>query len=88
MLGFLSLLSWTAHAHPGHGESLLGEVFHTLFAADHLPISVVIGMGVLTVALYVGTELAIRHTKGRLAWILRASSALSAVLGLSAALRF
>lgn len=87
VMGLFSMLSWTAHAHPGHGESLLEEVFHTLFAADHLPVSIVIGMGIVTVALYVGAELAVRHTKGRLAWLLRASSMLTALVGMGAAFR-
>lgn len=89
VLGVFSMLSWGAQAHPGHGESVLQEIFHTLMAADHLPASFMIGMGLATVVLYVGAELAVRHTKGRLAWLLRASSALTAALGLSAAaLRF
>lgn len=87
VLGLFSILSWSVHAHPGHGESLWDEVFHTLFAADHLSVSVVIGMSVVTIALYVGAELAVRHTKGRLAWVLRASSMLTALLGLAAAFR-
>ena len=86
-LGLFSMLSWTAHAHPGHGESLLEEVFHTLFAAAHLPVSILIGMGIVTVALYLGAELAVRQTKGRLAWVLRASSMLTALVGLGAAFR-
>ncbi len=86
ILGVLSMLSFGAYAHPGHGESLLEEIFHTLSAADHLPASVVIGMGLATTALYVWGALAVRHTKFRLAWLLRVSSVLTAVLGLSAAL--
>lgn len=86
LLGVLSMLSFGAYAHPGHGESLLEEIVHTLSASDHLPASVMIGMGLATITLYVAALLAVRHTKFRLAWLLRVSSVLTAVLGLSAAL--
>jgi len=85
VLGLFAMLSGAAHAHPGHGDSLLEEVVHTLFAADHLPIGFVIGVSLVTVALYIGAELAVRHTKVRLAWVLRVSSMLAGVVGVSAA---
>lgn len=48
VLGALSVVSLQASAHPGHGESLLGEIFHTLTAADHFPITMVIGVALVT----------------------------------------
>ncbi|MDN3987491.1 HupE/UreJ family protein [Zwartia vadi] len=48
VLGLLSALSVKAFAHPGHGDSLLEEVFHTLTAADHLPLIIAAGMVIVT----------------------------------------
>ena len=48
VLGALSAVCAQASAHPGHGESLLEEIFHTLTAADHLPITMVVGVALVT----------------------------------------
>lgn len=48
VLGALSAVCAQANAHPGHGESLLEEIFHTLTAADHLPIVMVVGVVLVT----------------------------------------
>jgi len=48
VLGVLSAVSVQASAHPGHGESLLEEVFHTLTAADHFPLTMVVGVALVT----------------------------------------
>jgi hydrogenase/urease accessory protein HupE len=48
VFGALSAVSVPASAHPGHGESLLENIFHTLTAADHLPITLVIGVALVT----------------------------------------
>lgn len=52
VFGALSALSAQASAHPGHGESVLEEIFHTLTAADHLPITMVVA-GVLVTGLLI-----------------------------------
>jgi len=48
VLGALSTLSVQASAHPGHGESVLEEILHTLTAADHLPITMVVAVVLVT----------------------------------------
>jgi hydrogenase/urease accessory protein HupE len=48
VFGALSAVSVQASAHPGHGESLLEEIFHTLTAADHLPITMVVAVVLVT----------------------------------------
>lgn len=48
IFGALSAVSAQASAHPGHGESLLEEIFHTLTAADHLPITMVVAVVLVT----------------------------------------
>jgi len=48
VLGALSVIGTQASAHPGHGESLLEEMFHTLTAADHLPITMVVAVVLVT----------------------------------------
>jgi hydrogenase/urease accessory protein HupE len=48
VLGVLSAVSVQASAHPGHGASLLEEVFHTLTAADHFPLTMVVGVALVT----------------------------------------
>lgn len=48
VFGALSALSVQASAHPGHGESLLEEIFHTFTAADHLPITMVLAVVLVT----------------------------------------
>ncbi len=37
-----------ALAHPGHGDSVLDEIIHTLTAADHLPVTLVVGVVLVT----------------------------------------
>lgn len=48
VFGVLSALSVQASAHPGHGDSVLEEIFHTLTAADHLPITMVVAVVLVT----------------------------------------
>ncbi len=48
VIGLLSVVSLQASAHPGHGESLIEEIFHTLTAADHFPITMVVGIALVT----------------------------------------
>jgi len=48
VLGMLSAVSVQASAHPGHGESLFEEIFHTLTAADHFPLTMVVGVALVT----------------------------------------
>lgn len=48
VFGALSALSAQASAHPGHGDSVLEEIFHTLTAADHLPITMVVAVVLVT----------------------------------------
>jgi hydrogenase/urease accessory protein HupE len=48
VVGALSAASVQASAHPGHGESVLEEIFHTLTAADHLPITMVVAVVLVT----------------------------------------
>ncbi len=48
VFGALSALSMQACAHPGHGQSLLEDIFHTLTAADHLPITMVVAVVLVT----------------------------------------
>ena len=48
VLSALSAVSVQASAHPGHGESLIEEIFHTLTAADHLPITMVVAVVFVT----------------------------------------
>lgn len=48
VFGALSALSVQASAHPGHGDSVLKEIFHTLTAADHLPITMVVAVVLVT----------------------------------------
>jgi len=48
IFGMLSAVSVQASAHPGHGESLLEEIFHTLTAADHFPLTMVVGVALVT----------------------------------------
>jgi hydrogenase/urease accessory protein HupE len=51
VLGALSAVSVQARAHPGHGESVLEDIFHTLTAADHLPITMVVAVVLVTALL-------------------------------------
>jgi len=37
-----------ALAHPGHGDSVLDEIIHMLTAADHLPVTLVVGVVLVT----------------------------------------
>jgi len=46
--GMFSLVSTQAHAHPGHADSLLEEIFHTLTAADHLPLTLLAGIALVS----------------------------------------
>ena len=48
IFGSLLSVSELANAHPGHGESLLEDVFHTLTAADHLPVTIVVAIALVT----------------------------------------
>jgi hydrogenase/urease accessory protein HupE len=48
VFGALSAASVQASAHPGHGESLLEDIFHTLTAADHLPLTLVVAVALVT----------------------------------------
>lgn len=48
IFGSLLSVSALANAHPGHGESLLEDVFHTLTAADHLPVTIVVAIALVT----------------------------------------
>jgi hydrogenase/urease accessory protein HupE len=48
VFGALSAVSAQAIAHPGHGESVLEEIWHTLTAADHLPITMVAAVVLVT----------------------------------------
>jgi hypothetical protein len=48
LFGALAVASVQASAHPGHGESVLEEIFHTLTAADHLPITMVVAVVLVT----------------------------------------
>ena len=48
LLGAINVMSTQALAHPGHGDSLLEDIFHTLTAADHFPITVVAGVALVT----------------------------------------
>lgn len=37
-----------ALAHPGHGDSVLDEIIHMLTAADHLPVTLLVGVVLVT----------------------------------------
>jgi hydrogenase/urease accessory protein HupE len=37
-----------ALAHPGHGDSILDEIVHMLTGAEHLPITLVVGVVLVT----------------------------------------
>jgi len=47
-LGLLSVASLQAQAHPGHANSLLEEIVHTLTAADHLPLTLLAGIALVS----------------------------------------
>ena len=48
VLGGLFGASYQAAAHPGHGDSLWDEIVHTLTAADHLPLILVVAVVLVT----------------------------------------
>jgi hydrogenase/urease accessory protein HupE len=51
LLGGLCGASYQAAAHPGHADSLWEEIVHTLTAADHLPLILVVAVVLVTGAL-------------------------------------
>ncbi len=51
LLGGLCGASYQAAAHPGHADSLWEEIVHTLTAADHLPLMLVVAVVLVTGAL-------------------------------------
>lgn len=48
LTGMVAAMSAQVHAHPGHGESLVEDLFHTLTAADHLPVTMVVAIVLVT----------------------------------------
>ena len=48
VLGGLFGVRYQAAAHPGHGDSLWDEIVHTLTAADHLPLILVVAVVLVT----------------------------------------
>lgn len=48
VLGGLFWVSYQAAAHPGHSDSLWDEIVHTLTAADHLPLILVVAVVLVT----------------------------------------
>ncbi|MDN4017814.1 hypothetical protein [Zwartia panacis] len=48
LLGVIAASSAPAHAHPGHGTSLLEDLFHTMTSADHFPITMIAVIALVT----------------------------------------
>jgi hydrogenase/urease accessory protein HupE len=48
VLGLLSIASIQVQAHPGHADNLLEEIVHTLTAADHFPLTLLIGVALVS----------------------------------------
>lgn len=48
LFGATAAMSASVHAHPGHGNSLLEDLFHTMTSADHFPITMIAVIVIVT----------------------------------------